>query len=110
MLLEVAMITEINIARDFSTKPVGRFREDGPHSGQVFREDFLVPNLEKGDVIIVLDGTEGYPSSFLEEAFGGLMRLQKWSAKEIKRRLSIRATDPEYVPYRDRVLGYLAKN
>jgi hypothetical protein len=101
------MITEINIARDFSRSPVGRFREDGPHSGQAFREDVLVPSLAKGDVVIILDGTDGYPSSFLEEAFGGLVRLKRWTPRELQKHISIRA-NAEYAPYRDRILGYFA--
>jgi hypothetical protein len=100
------MVTEINIARDFSKVPVGRFRTDGPDSGQRFREDFLVPSLKKGDVVVILDGTEGYPSSFIEEAFGGLLSTGLWSAEYIQKHLAVRATAAEYLPYRDRILGY----
>jgi len=103
------MVTEINIARDFSKTPVGRYRADGPYSGEVFREDFLIPSLNRGDVIVVLDGTDGYPSSFLEEAFGGLLRLNRWTANELLKHLSIRAGSAEYEPYRDRILGYFGK-
>lgn len=101
------MVTEINIARDFSKVPVGRFRTDGPNSGQRFREDFLIPGLEKGDVVVILDGTEGYPSSFIEEAFGGLLTAGQWSSDYLRKHLSIRATGLEYVPYRERILSYL---
>lgn len=100
------MVTEIHIAKDFSKTPVGRYRTDGPDSGERFREDYLVPNLKKGDVVIVLDGTEGYPSSFLEEAFGGLLRHTKWSGEYLRKHLSIRTASAEYEPYRDRILGY----
>jgi hypothetical protein len=103
------MTTEIKIARDFSTKPVGRYRADGPHTGEAFREDILIPALEKGDnVVVILDGTEGYPSSFLEEAFGGLVRTGLWTPTELKKRLQVRAETPPYEPYRDRVLEYIA--
>jgi hypothetical protein len=102
------MATEINIARDFSTKPVGRYRNDGPHTGEAFREDLLIPALETGgDVVVVLDGTEGYPSSFLEEAFGGLLRSGRWSSAELSKRLHVRADTPPYKPYRDRALSYI---
>ncbi|WP_295145090.1 STAS-like domain-containing protein [uncultured Reyranella sp.] len=105
------MTVEINIARDFSSTPVGRFREDGTHTGQHFREDFLIPPLEKGeDLIIILDGTAGYPSSFIDAAFGGLLRLGRWSSKELLRRVQIRADTPQYVPYRDRIIGVLSAN
>lgn len=65
----------INVAKDFSRYPAGRYKQDGPFSGEAFREDFLLPALEKNENIIIdLDGTRGYGSSFLEEAFGGLVR------------------------------------
>lgn len=65
----------INIARDFSRAPAGRFISDGPNSGQRFRESFLIPSLNKSEMIVIdLDGTRGMGSSFLEEAFGGLIR------------------------------------
>ena len=67
--------SKINIAQDFSRYPAGRFKDDGPASGQAFRETFLMPALEsKTSLIIELDGTRGYGSSFLEEAFGGAVR------------------------------------
>jgi hypothetical protein len=65
----------IVVARHFSRFPAGRFFDDGPFSGQAFREKFLVPALAAGQRFIVdLDGTAGFGSSFLEEAFGGLVR------------------------------------
>ncbi|MGD1046399.1 MAG: STAS-like domain-containing protein [Bacteroidota bacterium] len=68
----------INIAKDFSPTPGARFRTDGPYSGQEFRETFLeqlFSNPSKTEKIqIILDGSEGYATSFLEEAFGGLAR------------------------------------
>ena len=42
---------------------------------QLFRNTRLIPELEKNHVIAIeLDDTAGYGSSFLEEAFGGLVR------------------------------------
>lgn len=65
----------INIAKEFSRYPAGRFMSDGPYSGEQFREDYLRPILEKNErATIELDGTRGYGHSFLEEAFGGLVR------------------------------------
>ena len=67
----------ISIARDFSVYPGGRTPDDGPYSGAEFREKFLIPVLsESGHAVINFDGTRGYGSSFLEEAFGGLVRKQ----------------------------------
>lgn len=64
----------ISVAKNFSNHPAGRTPEDGPNSGERFRNDFIAPELRKGAVHIILDA-EGYGSSFLEEAFGGLIRL-----------------------------------
>lgn len=65
----------VNVARDFSKYPAGRYNEDGPASGQAFRDKFLIPALkESRSLTIQLDGTRGYGSSFLEEAFGGAVR------------------------------------
>ena len=69
----------INIAEEFSRFPGARYKKDGTHSGEEFREKLLRPRfkdaLEQGRKLFVnLDGAEGYATSFLEEAFGGLAR------------------------------------
>lgn len=65
----------INIAAEFSKTPAGRYLTDGPFSGELFREQVLLPALQSNlPVTVNLDGTLGYGSSFLEEAFGGLIR------------------------------------
>src|SRR5690625_6707889 len=69
--------TIFKIATGFSEFPAGRYPKDGPHNGETFRTEVLVPLLESHETVIVdLDGTDGYGSSFLEEAFGGLVRRQ----------------------------------
>jgi len=67
------------IARDFSETPGPRTRPEGDHSGQAFLEDCLLPKFEEArsrgvHLFVDMDGTEGYATSFLEEAFGGLAR------------------------------------
>lgn len=65
----------INIARQFTRMPGGRYIHLGPFSGQEFREKFLIEPLRQGKTLIIeLDGVRGYGSSFLEEAFGGVVR------------------------------------
>lgn len=60
---------------DFSMTPGGRYKSEGDFSGELFREGTLQPHLDKGlRVIVDLDGPEGFPSSFLEEVFGGIVR------------------------------------
>lgn len=78
----------LNIARDFSAFPAGRHKADGPYSGEGFLKEKLLPALEQADLVVIeLDGGMGYGSSFLEEAFGGLVRLGKWSQQELLQRL-----------------------
>jgi hypothetical protein len=79
---------------DFSKCPAGRYRTDGAFSGQAFREDVLGPTLSKssGRVVVHMDGTLGYGSTFLEEAFGGLVR-DGFSTAELYRRLHVESSD-----------------
>ena len=86
---------KISIAEDFSDVPIGRTRDDGDFSGQAFREDYLMPNLKNASaanpLIVNFNGAEGYPPSFLEEAFGGLVRHQYYSVAELEKCLKIEA-------------------
>lgn len=71
----------IKIASDFSRTPGGRYIKDGPFSGELFRNDILIPKFDEavqsGDSLIIdLDGGYGYFDSFKEEAFGGLARVR----------------------------------
>ena len=71
-------VTIVSIAQGFSICPAGRFPEDGPYNGTTFRENVLIPRLnalgESGRLEVSLDGIAGVASSFLDEAFGGLVR------------------------------------
>ena len=80
----------INIAKDFSKYPAGRYRADGEFSGEVFRDDHLLPAIKNADeVCINLDGGMGYGSSFLEESFGGLVRKHHISPSLLHNKLKI---------------------
>lgn len=77
---------EIVICRDFSETPNARYRAEGPDSGEEFLESLLEPKYilarnSNQKLIVNLDGTYGYPTSFLEEAFGGLAR--KYGSAEV---------------------------
>ena len=83
-------LRQIQVASEFSKFPAGRFYTDGPYSGQRFREEVLVPALSGStSVTVVLDGAMGYGSSFLEEAFGGLVRLRGFRAGDLHKKLTI---------------------
>ncbi len=84
----------INIAQDFSQFPAGRSRSDGPNSAERFRDQHLIPALSRFEhVTVVMDGTAGYGSSFLEEAFGGLIRAGQ-EEYELKAKLTLVSEDP----------------
>jgi len=89
----------INVGKDFHRAPAGRSFDDGPYSGEAFRKRVLIPALEGPDVVVVeLDDTEGYGSSFLEEAFGGLVREGRFTADQLKMKLRVTSSeDPSLI-------------
>ena len=88
----------IKMGRDFSPCPGGRVREDGPQCAEAFREDTLGPALDADDVVVLhLDCAEGYGSSFLDEAFGGLVRSGRHTAEELHRKLRLTSRDETLV-------------
>ena len=94
----------ISIAKDFSRYPAGRFESDGPYSGETFRKKYLELALRNHEKITIdLDGTRGYGSSFLEEAFGGLVRAG-FSPWEIKNLLSFKTSDKSL---EEEILSYI---
>ncbi|MFN4310518.1 MAG: STAS-like domain-containing protein [Ferrovibrio sp.] len=95
----------ISIARDFHDAPAGRYLSDGPYSGELFRNKHLVPALRAGEVVVVLDETEGYGSSFLEEAFGGLVRKEGFANDELRAKLKlVSQEDPSLI---DEIWSYI---
>lgn len=86
----------ISVARDFSRDPGPRYKWQGRFSGEAFRKEWLVPALKQESQIIVdLDGTTGYGSSFLDEAFGGLVRSDGFTASEIQEKLELISREDE---------------
>ncbi len=85
---------KIDIGKDFSKFPGGRFITDGPFSGEKFRNEMLVPKLHEASILTVsLDNTLGYGSSFLEEAFGGMVRKGMINITEIQKKLRLESND-----------------
>ena len=69
------------IATEFSATPGPRYERQGPDSGEKFREKLLLPKFDEAEkmgltLLVDLDGTAGYATSFLEESFGGLARAR----------------------------------
>lgn len=88
----------VSVANNFTRFPSGRYKRNGETSGEGFREKFLEEPLRRGEQVTVdLDGTVGYGSSFLEEAFGGVVRSLRLKADYVLSLLTIKSTDPELV-------------
>lgn len=79
-------------ASTFTRYPGGRLRIHGPYSGEQFRDDILMPLLDRNDVVTIdLTGVRGFGSSFLDEAFAEAgKRLGRLDAR---RRLVFECTD-----------------
>ncbi|ENG2553549.1 TPA: STAS-like domain-containing protein [Citrobacter farmeri] len=90
----------INVAKDFSKTPFGRYEVDSPSSAEKFRDKILIPALlDNPNEEIVVDFSNvmvGLGSSFLEEVFGGLIRKKILPNDEVKRRLKIISKLPIY--------------
>ncbi|HEX8350205.1 MAG TPA: STAS-like domain-containing protein [Hymenobacter sp.] len=100
-------LIKLSVARDFSPSPGPRYRWEGEESGQKFREEHLEPNFRKAEaedglLEVNLDGVDGYGTSFLEEAFGGLARV--FGVENVTHRIRIISLEENY---RDEVLEYI---
>lgn len=100
-----------NISTDFSKSPGPRYTRQGPMSGEKLRQQ-LVKLLKEseGTITIVLDGTRGIGSSFLDEAFGGLIRNEGFTLAQVRSRfLFISSLDPTYIQEIDESLDRAVK-
>jgi hypothetical protein len=85
---------------EFSRTPGFRKIKDGPFSGELFLKDFLRPRFQKAldqnaILVVDLDGTAGYGTSFLEESFGGLSR--EHGAQTVFDHLEVISEDEPYL-------------
>ena len=90
----------ILVSTEFSETPGPRNREEGDFSGQQFLEEILKPKYEqalKNDeaLLVDLDGTYGYATSFLESAFGGLARY--YEPDDILKRIRFKSNEEPYL-------------
>src|SRR3546814_10010951 len=80
--------TVFSIAKDFSPFAGPRYIRQGSHSGEAFRSKLIrFLHSHPGPVTIVLDGTKCMVSSFLDDAFGGLIRNVGCTKRDIEQRL-----------------------
>lgn len=89
-------LSKIKIAEEFTDTPGARHKSDGEFSGEEFREKLLRPKFyalkEDDKLLIDFDGVYGYPPSFLEEAFGGLVR-EVGSSDNVENKLILKAEE-----------------
>ena len=109
----------IDMAADFSPYPSGRIPSDGSFSGESFREKLLRPairdvvagGLNVEDIVVNIDGVRTFGSSFLDEAFGGLVRSATAEEKRaVVEHLKIECTKPHLEIYRDAIRSHLSSN
>jgi hypothetical protein len=100
---------KIFIGRDFSFTPMGRYYpKDGDSCGERFRTQILAPALRAGEQVeVVIDDVEGYGSSFLEEAFGGLIRVEGFTVSELKQNLKIICNNEDFKIYANLITKYI---
>lgn len=99
------MDIDLNIAKQFSEFPFGRYPAHGDYNGERFREEKLIPALRRGGVVTVdMTGARGLAASFLEESFGGLVRRGFELAELETRLVLISVTDPSLA---DEAWGYI---
>ncbi len=90
------------VSTNFSPTPGPRKILEGKFSGEEFRESCLEPKLKEAiekntKLLIDLDGTAGFGTSFLEEAFGGLIRINKYSYEEILNHIELKSVEEDYL-------------
>jgi STAS-like domain of unknown function (DUF4325) len=98
----------ISIKAEFSDRPGHRTPSDGDNSGQEFLTNVLRPKFERArdsneSILVDLDGTAGYATSFLEAAFGGLSR--EYGKDEVLKRLQFKSEEEPYLI--DEIRGYI---
>ncbi|MGX7654692.1 STAS-like domain-containing protein [Shewanella putrefaciens] len=105
-------MTTINVS-DFSKYPGPRFERLGPNSGEEFRVKVLKPAVDNSEEVIVnLDNVFGYGSSFLEEAFGGLVRSGVPKTKMLRLIENLQSNDDPSLKdeIKEYILDALARN
>jgi hypothetical protein len=102
----------LSIAQDFTKTPGLRYISESKFSGEDFRERLLKPKFleavkDDKHLEIILDGTQGYATSFLEESFGGLARscVKEYSPEDILKRMIFISSEEEYL--KAEIEGYI---
>lgn len=103
----------IDVGKDFSNIPQGRFYSDlSPSSGEAFREELLWPKIQElgeGEkILIILDNdVEGYGSSFLVEGFAGIVKYGYMTAEKLISILELQNTDDDFDFFKKKIIQYI---
>lgn len=98
--MRVAQDIYLSIAKEFSETPGPRQVNEGDFSGEKFLKELLIPRFEqarseKVALLVDFDGTEGYATSFLESAFGGLTR--KYTSALVLQTIRFKSSDEPFL-------------
>lgn len=102
----------LNIGKEFSEVPSGRYRTDGDVSGEAFREDVLKEKIlalkeDEKLQIILDDGVEGYGSSFLVEGFAGLVKHGYIEGPALLSKIDFVCSDEDFEFYKNKIVQYI---
>ena len=89
---------KIKISKDFSPTLGGRYRENGPWSGEEFRDDLLIGKVyealhKREPLFIDFDDCYGIGTAWLDEAFTGI--VTKYGISFLNDILGIKSDDDE---------------
>jgi len=92
----------LNLVDVYTDSPGCRYESEMPFSGERFRKELLRPAISDAilnhKVLVVnMDGAFGYSCAFLEEAFGGLIRVEGETFKKIRPHLEIISKEEPYL-------------
>lgn len=93
-------VIKVSIASDFSQTPGPRYIKEGGFSAELFLEKVLEDKFkeairENKKILVDLDGTLGYATSFLEETFGGLAR--KYGSEKVEKIISFKSQEEPWL-------------
>lgn len=103
------MTPSIYVGKNFFDDPSGRYYTDGDGSGEEFREEVLKPLLSHLDKleINIDENVEGYGSSFLVEAFGGLVKHGYFTKDILKEKIIITFKNKDYKFFKEKIFQYI---
>lgn len=102
----------VKVSQDFSGTPGPRYPWEGNFSGEDFRKNVLFPKVREAlqsqlKIVVDLDGTAGYGTSFLEESFGGLVRKENIGQNELLSILELVSEEEDF--WKERIIEYIKK-